>query len=54
MFISLMEWLLIIFAINCMESTCLNQDGGQWFVIRQSYLLTDCVKLWGLLTLKGN
>ena len=45
MFILLMEWLLIIFAIYCMESMWLNQDGGQWFVILQSYLLTDYVKL---------
>ena len=41
----LMEWLLIIFAIYRMESRWLKQDGGQWFVIRQSCLLTDCVKL---------
>lgn len=27
-----------------MESMWLNQDGGQWLVIQQSFLLTDCIK----------
>ena len=31
--------------IFAMESMLLKKDGGQWLVIRQGFILNDCIKL---------
>ena len=42
--IFLLKAATLILSLPYKESTWLNQDGGQWLVIWQSFLLTDCAK----------